>query len=475
LVFFMSSIAIIGAGFTGTMLAVHLISCAGRRLRVVLIEKRSRFGRGLAYSTVNPAHRLNVPAGSMSAFTSDPNHFLAWLDAHAHDSRNGYQFYRSGSFVPRHIYGDYLNAILDSAGESVQPPCLLRINGRATDLSVDGAGVRIRLSNDAAIVADRAVLALGNFPPLPPFEGASKLLASGRYISDPWQPGALDSIPPDAAIVLVGAGLTMVDIAIALINKGHRGPLHAISRHGLKPRRHEMQTAAPIRPFRLAELPVNALGLLRAIRGRIRTGSARSWQPVIDALRPVTQELWRRASQRERARFLRHLRVHWDVHRHRLAPEVARQISQAVATAQLDFEAGRVLACNVANDGLTVRMRPRGSSGPAILAVQYVINCTGPASDYRRVDDPLVRSLLAQGLIRPDPLHLGLDVDRDNRLIAGDGTPSPRLYAAGPVTKAATWEITAVPDLRVQTETLAHHLAAAMSPYSGNAAASLSP
>ncbi|MGH8336304.1 MAG: FAD/NAD(P)-binding protein, partial [Gammaproteobacteria bacterium] len=416
------------------------------------------------------SHLLNVPAGNMSAFPSDPNHFLGWLDSHS--PQTGNRFYGPGSFVPRRLYGDYLNAILNSAAESVPSHWFQRITAQATDLSVNAARVKIKLASGATVEADRAVLSFGNFPPLPLFDGASRLAASGRYIPDPWQPGALDSIAPDATVVLIGTGLTMVDTAIALIHKGHRGPLHAISRHGLQPRRHPTPPpVTPIPPFTLAELPLKARGLLRTVRRRIRYESVSGWQPVIDALRPVTQELWRRAPQAERARFLRHLQALWDVHRHRLPPEVAVQIDRAVAAGRLRFRSGRVVACDLANDCLNVRIHPRGSSGLTTNSAQYLINCTGPASDYRRIGDPLVRSLLARGLVRPDPLRLGLDVDHDLHLIGSDGTPSPRLYAAGPVTKGAAWEITAVPDLRMQAETLARHLAAVTHAYSGDEAA----
>ena len=461
----MPTIAIIGAGFTGSMLAVHLISRSDGHLRVVLIERRPACGRGLAYSTANPSHLLNVPAGKMSAFPSDPNHFLAWLGSRTLPHNNVGRSYGPGSFVPRHLYGDYLSAIIDGAAESVPSHRLQRIKAQAIDLSLNADTVQITLSNGATIEADRAVLALGNFPPLPPFEGAASLTASGRYLPNPWQPGTLNSIPSDAAVVLIGAGLTMVDLAIALINNGHRGPLHAISRHGLQPQRHLTPPAPPIQPFSLDELPLNARGLLRAVRQRIRTEPASGWRSVIDALRPVTQELWRRAPHIERARFLRHLQARWDVHRHRLAPEIAAQIGQALAAGQLHFHSGRVAACDATNGSLAVRLRSRGSAAAATLSARYLINCTGPASDYRRIDDPLVRSLLARGLVRPDPLRLGLDVDRDLHLLTRDGAPSHRLYATGPLTKGAAWEITSVPDLRVQAESLARHLASPTQAY----------
>ena len=456
----MLTIAIIGAGFSGSMLAVNLLHHPDTDLRVILIEKRQRFGRGLAYSTDNQAHLLNVPAGRMGAFPADPEHFLAWLSSRPEATDEGAESYGPGSFVPRHLYGDYIAALLGEAAESNPADRFHRIHSQATDLSILGGSVKVSLSNGSAITADYAVLALGNFPPLLPVAALSRV--GDRYIADPWQPGALDGIPLDAAVLLVGSGLTMADMAIALIGRGHRGRLDAISRHGLLPHRHAAPApgAPALAPFSIDELPLTARGLVRTVRRRIRTESTTGWRSVIDALRPVTQELWRRASRPERIRFLRHLQARWDVHRHRLAPSVAAQIDAMRATGQLHFHAGRVTGLDASQDRLTVHFRPRGSAELAALATHYVVNCTGPASDYSRIDDPLVRNLLERGLAHPDPLHLGLEIDDRQHLIARDGTPSERLYAAGPPTKGAVWEIVAVPDLRVQSMTLADYLAA---------------
>jgi uncharacterized NAD(P)/FAD-binding protein YdhS len=176
-------------------------------------------------------------------------------------------------------------------------------------------------------------------------------------------------------------------------------------------------------------------------------------------MRPITQELWRRSPLAERSRFMRHLQPWWDVHRHRLAPEIADQIDAARDSGQLLFHAGRIERYTAKEGSVTVSLRRCGVSTAEAIAAQYVINCTGPASDYRRIDDPLARSLISQGLVRPGPFNLGLDVAADLRLIAENGEPSGRLYAAGPVTKGALWEIIAVPDLRTQVEALARHLA----------------
>jgi uncharacterized NAD(P)/FAD-binding protein YdhS len=450
----MPTIAIVGGGFTGSMAAVHLLRHSRLRPHVILIERRPRFGRGLAYSTDNPDHLLNVPAGKMSAFAGEPSHFLDWANSPA--AKAG-RHYEAASFVPRRLYGDYLWSLLEVAERNSAD--FERLGGQVIDIGPKARGVELQLDGGTVLRADVVVLALGNFPPLPPMNNTPELIAAGRYIPDPWEPGAIERIPADATVVLIGAGLTMVDIAIALMRNGHRGALDAISRHGLRPRRHAPSSSPPPSPFKLDEMPLTARGMLRRIRHRIRDGSPENWQGVIDALRPITQELWRRAPIIERKRFLRHLQARWDVHRHRLAPEVADQIDDAVTAGRLHLHAGRVIECMREDGAVLLKMRPRGENEVVTLITDYLVNCTGPAADYQRIDDQLVRNLLARGIARPDSLHLGLEVDNHLRLIDAQGKPSRNIFAAGPVTKGEAWEITAVPDLRVQAAALADYLA----------------
>ena len=67
-----------------------------------------------------------------------------------------------------------------------------------------------------------------------------------------------------------------------------------------------------------------------------------------------------------------------------------------------------------------------------------------------------------QGLIQPDPLGLGLAVDEAGRPLDVAGRPVPGLYAIGPLTRGAAWEITAVPDLRGAALDLARRVTADM-------------
>lgn len=453
-------IAIIGAGFSGSILVVQLLRRIGTDLHIDLIGKRG-FVRGLAYSTTSERHLLNVPAGKMSAFPAEPDSFLDWLRTHA--STSGVSKIKPTSFVPRIVYGRYLEDLLAQASRA-NPERIVTHRETAIAVKAAGDGLRIRFANGKNLDADTVVLAPGNFPPADPPVADPAFYKSSFYRRDPWAADALDQIEPTVPVLLIGAALTTVDIAISLIERGHTGVIHAISRHGLQPRRHLEASAAPAMvPFELDALPAPARAMLRAVRARIEFESSRGvpWQSVIDALRPITQDLWLRASSPERARFIRHLRPWWDVHRHRVAPEIGARIDTAQASGQLVFHAGRIEGYRIDGSMVHVEYRSRAGAGFKSLRVARVINCSGPSSDYRRIDDPLIQSMLESGIVRTDPSRLGLEVASDLRLVGFDGVANPRLFALGSITKGSYWEIVAVPDLRAQCEALAARLAQA--------------
>lgn len=451
-------IAIIGAGFSGTLLALHLLRRCPGSVRIHLIERSPRFGRGLAYSTGNLNHVLNVPASRMSAFHDRPDDFLDWLRQHRWPggpvTPNG--------FVARKVFGDYVRYHLKeefrrAAGRGGR---LLLTRGEVIDLLVGRHGVVLRIDRERRAEADIAVLAVGNFPPEPPPIADRSFYDSDHYRPDPWAPEALAGLDPADPVLLIGTGLTMVDTAISLLDRGHAGMIHALSRRGLLPRRH---AASPSPAAALIErpLPTTAAGLTRALREEAEEAVAQGgdWRAVIDGLRPATQDIWHAMPAEERARFVRHLRPWWDVHRHRIPPDVGDRIDDAIARGQLVFGATRLRRMQAEADGAFITHRPRRSLADQRLVVRRVINCSGPACDYERIADPLVRSLLDRGDIRPDPLRLGLDVSSLCALRNRRGEIWQRLYAVGPVTRPAFWEVTSVPDIRRQCETLAAHLA----------------
>jgi uncharacterized NAD(P)/FAD-binding protein YdhS len=414
-------VAIVGAGYSGTIAAVETARAAPGA-GIVLIEKSGDFAKGAAYSTTSPGHLLNVRARNMSALAGEPMHFADWAAGEGHGPDD---------YVPRRDYRRYLAGLLDGAAS------VTRLTGEAIGIEDEG----VRLASGELVGCDSAIMAGGNHP--------SRLPAAfgEQAIHDPWSAQGSAAVAEAAArggeLLLVGTGLTMVDMAVSLEEAGFSGRILAASRRGLVPRAHVSPAAAPLGwkpPARLSEL-------LRAVRTR------EPWRASVDGLRPHSIALWRGLSEAEQRRFLRHLRPWWDVHRHRIAPPVAARIEGMRVSGRLEIAAARVVRV----DGRWVTLARRGG-GEVRRRFDAVINCTGPEGDIGRIRDPLIRSLLDSKRARPDRLGLGLDVDPNSRLV-GSGS-SPALYALGPLTKGAFWEMVAVPDIRGQAAGVARAIAA---------------
>jgi uncharacterized NAD(P)/FAD-binding protein YdhS len=445
-------IAIIGGGFSGTMVAFHLARLtAPGPVKILLFEKGLKFARGLAYGTNCDRHLLNVPAGLMSALSDEPSHFLDWLKARDPATH-------SGTFASRRVYGEYLEELLRLVSHPGAPVELVRdeiVELRSGSLPEDR--LFLKTASGRAIGCDRVVLALGNQPPLDP-TGVEASPAVKHYAANPWGSSLLEGLSALDPLALIGSGLTAVDVIVEAHARGHRGKIHAISRHGLLPCRHQQ---APPRPhFDLKGEGATARTLLRSFRAATASCQAEGgdWRSVVDGLRPVAQSLWRSLESRERQRFVRHLAPRWDVHRHRLAPEIDDLVQSQLHSQRLVVVAGRVLGLQERGGGIALSYQRRGCTDTEMLYAARVINCTGPARDIRKSASTLLRSLFSGGMVRPGPLALGLDVSESGALIRSDGRIHDRLFAVGPMLKEQLWETTAVRELRTQAEELARHL-----------------
>lgn len=458
-------IAIVGAGFSGTLLAAHLVERCRHGVQVRLYERGNSFARGMAYSTSNPSHLLNAPAGRMSAFPDRPDDFVEWLRGLPPRFCPSLPERVSGAdFVSRRLYGAYLQHILGEAlwgrrGRST----LDLVTDEARDVEDTPHGLDVTTALGRRAMADVVVLAAGNLPPSPPPVADPAFYASARYRNDPWEPGALDDLDPDAPVLLIGTGLTMVDCLVSLLDQGHRGPVHALSRRGLLPRAHA-PCARPASAIDPGDLPGTMVGLLRFLRaeGRAAEAEGRDWRCVLDGMRGHLPALWQGLAEGERRRFLRHLRPWWDVHRHRMAPAVARRVEAALASGRLRTHAARIERyVPPAEDGpaglVTVECRGRGGGRVRVEAAR-VINCTGPALDPMGARDPLVSNLLASGMAAPGELGLGIETTPEGRVVAAHGAPHANVYAVGPLTRERFWESTAVGEIRAQVLALAEHL-----------------
>ncbi len=418
--------AIIGGGFSGAMLAVRL---AEQGIASALIDRGGRFGPGLAYSTSLDAHVLNVRANRMSAVDGRPDDFVRWLEINHPDRAD------PEGFAPRRLYGLYLQDRL-AAAEAAHPGRIERLTGEA--VAVEGGAVR--LADGRRVEADAVVLASGN--PAPTVAGGR----GGRVVADPWATGALDSIGAEDDVVILGTGLTMIDMALGLLDRGWRGRATALSRRGLAPRAHAAHHDAPVPPPPgLTAGPVSG----RLAEGR-RLAEEGGWRGVMEGLRPITAELWAAADPGVRGRLLRHLRPWWDVHRHRIPAGVAGTMGALQAAGRLTLVAGRVREVRETADGVEVIWTPRHGDAHRRSTGGWLVDCTGPGHDP--IAQPLTASLIAAGRARMDALGLGLDLDDTGRARDRDGAADPRLFVLGPPARAAFWETIAVPDIRRRIE-----------------------
>lgn len=426
-------VAIVGGGFSGTMAAAQL---ARRGISSVIVEGEGRLANGVAYSTREPAHLLNVRAEGMSAWPDAPRDFAEVIAAEGG---------RGEDFAERRRFAGYLQAIFAEAMASGQARA---IHAKATRATPEDDCWHIGLDDGSTLEASALILAQGNLPP-EPMRG-SEQISPERFINNPWTADAAaavrDIAGSDAPVLILGTGLTMIDTILSLDAAGHRGRITALSRRGQVPRAHAHFDPAPVEADEVPHGSVSALW--RWLR---RRGEAVGWRAAVDSLRPHSHALWQSLSTEEQRRFMRHARPWWDVHRHRIAPEVAERIRGLIAEGRLEIAAGRVAEMRETDDGLAVIIDRRRGSREA-LHVAKAFNCTGPLGTLRRTRDPMLKQMLGAGIVRMDHLGIALHVDADNR--AGK-----RVWALGPLTKGRYWEMIAVPDIREQAAAVAADIA----------------
>lgn len=445
---------IVGGGAAGTLAAIHALALAGADARIAMVEPGSAPGRGVAYSTPRPEHVLNVPAQRMSAFPARPDDFVDYLaEAGGGDSRDGI----AGSYAQRRHYGDYLGERLRQARADSAAGFRV-VRDRVERLDLEGGSARVTLASGAALSARAVVLAVGNRPrPLP---GVSAVDLPPGTCLQAWDYDALARIATDEDVCIVGSGLTMVDCALSLARQGHRGGIHVLSRHALLPLPHAASHSGAAPGLDVAAL--HSMGLRRRTT-RLRQAARDAqqaglpWQAVMDQVRPQVQALWQSLSAAEQRRFRRHAVRHWDVHRHRIAPQVHEQLQALRSGGQLLPQRGRLLSVAAHGSRLVLDLR-RPDATRDQLRVDRVLNATGVELRAAQMDDPLLSQLIDTGQARPGPHGIGLDTDTHGRLLDSQGNVHAGAVAIGSLRIGQLWESLAVPELRGQAEAAARLL-----------------
>ncbi|MBF9142341.1 FAD/NAD(P)-binding protein [Hymenobacter properus] len=448
-------ITVVGGGFAGTALVLQLRkqpALAGAEIH--LIEPRDVPGPGLAYTARRPEYLLNVRPGGLSLYPDAPAHFANWLQTQP-ESATGVP-----EFASRATYGRYLREEL-AAVLTTAPPNLQWHRSTAVTAPLLPSGQRnMVLADGTQLRSDYVVLALGNFPPPPPAGPDHRYLHHPGYHADPWATGNLRRIGPDDSVLLIGSGLTAVDVLLALHHDDHRAPVTVVARHGRWPSAHGPVVAPYPNFYPELAAETTVAGMLAIFKRHLRAAAAQGidWRPVLDALRPDLGRIWAAWPLVEQRRFLRHLASVWAVARHRSPPQNAAALADLTANGLVQLRAGSVREILPDGDLLRVRIGPRNEVNDWHTA-QHVVCCAGPLLDYGRITDPLVMSLRDKGHLAADPLGLGMQTDPHGALRGADGRVSTTLFTLGPSRRPAYFESTAVPEIRQQAADLAQELA----------------
>lgn len=458
-------VVIIGGGAAGVLVAARLLDASVvAPVGITIVEASGRLGAGVAYGTTDPDHLVNVRASAMSADPSVPGELLAWAVS------EGIAGEGADTFIARRDFHRYLRHHLQTALDRAADATLETVEAAATSLRRRPRGVLVELDDGDQIAADVAVLALGNPPPSTPapFSG---LEGSAGWVPDPWAPGALASLSHADRVLLVGSGLTMVDAAITLARdhdplSGTSLQLTSVSRSGLLPAAHlDHQADRPLRAIDLDRDGSDVRQLAHRLRERCVHGVGaeypdENWREVIDHVRPFANALWRRYDRAERTRFITELAREWDVHRHRMAPAIARRITELCESSVLEIQRARPISAEALPRGGVAVTFSDDSGDVSTVIYNAVVNCTGPGRPWLDGSQPLIADLVESGRASPDELQLGLKTDEHGSPIGTDGSAWSEVLVIGTLRRGTLWETTAVPELRSQALHIADRIIA---------------
>ena len=450
-----TTFAIIGGGASGTIAAIHLLDEFKGPLKIYLLEKRQKaLFRGVAYSSELEFEPLNVPAGKMSIFSDYPLDFYYWLKSRHLDTANAPV--TPDSFVSRRWFGDYITERLVEAKAKVRNASLDVIITEAVDIVTDKKAERykVKLSDGEFVEVDYLIFATGNEAPGDIMNNPEKALLGKKYIANPWVDNPFENLSPDDDVLIIGSGLSMVDHALSLYRRKHRGKIYSFSRHGYLPLPQQIGQEGKID---LSADSSSILHVMKELRSKIEDAERQghSWQQVINAIRDETPIIWKRLNTGSKRLFLTRLKPFWEIHRHRMPAESSALIEEIKLTGKFGVLAGRQTGITVDNGRLFFRFSPNKGAQERSVKVDFVINCTGPSAGYSGYSNNLISNLITKGWMKPDELKLGIETGYNGEIITVQGNPLPNAFAIGPLRKALEWESTAIREIKMQAEQLA--------------------
>ncbi len=458
----MRKLAIIGCGFSGTMTAVQLIKNASQPFELIMIGDRETFNTGIAYNPYSKKQLLNVVTSRMSAFQDNPDDFLNWvseLDEFSGTDKG----ILANAFLPRYLYGQYLRDIWKKAVQSseAQKVKITIIHAAVLDVDVSGDEVTLVLDNDEKVKAQYCVIATGNQLPGNIDIKDKHFFSSANYYRNPWDVSAVSNHDPTAPVLILGNGLTMADTVLGLVENGFGNKIYTLSPHGysILPHKHPGIGYAAIKEELQGKRSL--YDIVRIVSKHIRVARKLGFtaEPIIDAIRPLTQKLWQNLTDQEKRIFLSRLKHLWDPVRHRIPMHIHDKLGQLTEKGKLDQYAGKVLEITENERNIRVRFFDIKQKVETEMLVSAVINCTGPVTDLVKAESSFLKECLIKGIIRQDDLKLGIMADPSTfEVFNGVNEPQKNILVIGSLLKGVLWESTAVKELREQSETVARQL-----------------
>ena len=456
---FNSDIAIIGAGFSGTLVLANIVKTAQENCSIAIIDKLESFNKGIAYNPSSSMFLLNVATKRMSAFSNDPDHFLNWVC-----KQNSFELFSrealANSFLPRDIYRQYLSSIWDETIElaqskNIQIECFFSY---AENINLLDEKYIITTESGDSIIAKQVILSTGNQTP------SNKALRQkldnnhSRYFQNPWKIETITNFEPELNILIIGNGLTMVDTTMGLVENHFQNKIYAVSPNGFNVLPHLHNNIAYIFDLDLDDPNFSLTYLLRKVNAEVKKLSKLgiTSEPVVDALRSKTQEIWKKLTVAEKRFFMRHLRHIWGVSRHRIAPHIYRKIQNLRINKKLEVIAGEIHKISDAGTHLEVTLFNKKSNKFKTIQVSRIINCTGPQTNLKESENALLHKLFVEGFLSQDELNLGTKIDlKTYEILDSNNKRVPCFYTLGVNLKGELWESVAIPELKVQAKEVA--------------------
>jgi len=446
-------IVIVGGGLSGTLMALQLAG-KSKDTEIIMLEKNPELlGRGVAYHYDFTHQPLNVVASGMSLFPDRLNHFVEWLQENSFRYNHLLPSVTPNTFVPRKIFGDYIVEHLKKTHHEYAGSFQIRID-EVLGISKKQNKLHVNLESGIALEADHVILALGNFAPADLFPDNEAVTKAPGYFANPWTDQVYSHLKGNEKILLVGTGLTAVDVVLGLRSRNFAGKVAMLSRRGKLPMPHDLSAPAPVIADPGYLTPRDAFFWLKA---EIQKHKNIPWTSVMDGIRPLTQEIWKRWSWDEKKYFLKRLRPIWEVVRHRIPAQSSTVLAELVNEGRLTIDKARIDSAKLHADGIEVTWTDQGGTHSEVF--QKVVNCTGPESNYRKVKLPVLANLIDEGMLVNDPLGLGILCTPEGRILGKGEKVIDGLWCIGPMRKAVLWETTAIRELRIQAKEVAEFIA----------------